>query len=77
MTACVTPSLYVGADALVFDTVEVGDVVHGVNEIAAGRRVRVATYEMAAQILRELGVAEPIIEDRIHFARTGKVLRAV
>lgn len=64
----VTPLLDVGGGE---DTVRAA-----VARIRARLRANVATLEDARAVLREFGLDEEQIEDRIHFALTGEVLIA-
>ena len=68
----VTPLLRVGA------TDETPEEFHNFEEALAAIRRReeacVRTFGVAADVLRELGLSPKLVRDRIHFAKTGRVL---
>lgn len=65
-TITVTPLLDVGGGD---DSVEVA-----IARIRRRERANVVTLDDAREVLRRLGLREELVEDRIHFALTGKVL---
>lgn len=73
----VTPTLLVGDQHPALDYFKAGSVSAAVDAIQHGLTAMVPTFEMAEEVLRGLGLPEAMIEDRLHFARTGKVLREI
>ncbi|MFN2347166.1 MAG: hypothetical protein ABR616_15815 [Dermatophilaceae bacterium] len=65
-TITVTPLLDVGGGD---DTPEVA-----VARVLSHQRANVPSLDDARSVLRTLGLREELVEDRIHFALTGKVL---
>lgn len=62
----VTPLLEIGGGA---DT-----VAGAVGRIRAGLVANVADEDTAREVLHQLGLDDEVIEDRLHFARTGRTL---
>ena len=62
----VTPLLDVGGGE---DSVE-----EALARVLNNERANVADFDTAREVLRRLGLAEELVEDRIHFALTGETL---
>lgn len=70
----VTPLLHVGNE-LPMMHVAVDNAAEAVAAIEARLTVLVPSDEIAIDVLRRLGLSTADVADRMHFARTGRILR--
>jgi hypothetical protein len=75
-TFWVTPTLFVGSEGPALSHLRPSTVKRALHLIRHGEAVLVPDFDTAREILDLLGMGHDVIEDRIHFARTGKILGA-
>lgn len=73
---CLTPTLVVGGPWPGLNTVRVADVPHALDVIGRGETAALpaGAWLLAADVLREVGLCDHLIADRLHFGRTGRLL---
>lgn len=78
MSGCVTPTLFLGppgAASFLTNLRPVTTVEEAVEVIESGKRALLPedAWEDAAEVLRRLGLTQSQIEERIRFAKTGRL----
>lgn len=79
-TRVITPSLFLGEDTMDLPGAQkVASVADAVASIRSGRIAVLPPerWDLARQVMAELGMSEPMQADREHFAKTGKTLHAI